>query len=248
MSVFETLELCAAPGVANRTADGNYEADEWEELVGAIALCSGIGMIVCFCCCVSCLFNSGTASDMRTGSHRRRYAGGGAPSTTTADDDEKDPTPRVTDDNSASQSNRRHGRHSRRRGGGGSGGDRSGGGRSDGGGGGGDYDDGAPSGFAAMTTASPGSSGVGGRSGGGGDDYDQVFTSQELDKLKAAFRKFDADDSGTLYAIEVLQAAESIDSSVDALTVKKVFEEYDIDHSGGLDLSEFVKMFGTCVP
>ena len=43
-----------------------------------------------------------------------------------------------------------------------------------------------------------------------------------------------ADDSGSLYAIEVLQAAEHINPSVDARTIKKVFETYDIDHSGGL--------------
>ena len=43
-----------------------------------------------------------------------------------------------------------------------------------------------------------------------------------------------ADDSGALYAIEVLQAAEHINPNVDARTIKKVFETYDIDHSGGL--------------
>ena len=79
------------------------------------------------------------------------------------------------------------------------------------------------------------------------EDEGTVMTKDDLDKVKAAFQKFDTDGSGEIDAVELCAAMRKLGHKMNIEQCEQAIASVDEDESGEIDLNEFIVLMAPII-
>ena len=75
------------------------------------------------------------------------------------------------------------------------------------------------------------------------EEFNGLFTNDEISNLKTTFSKFDVDNNGAISEDELKQVFATTGVTLTPSQFRNLFDEIDIDKSGSVSFDEYVKMF-----